>query len=235
MRVTPRAVVTGRTAFALLSQSAHAPSRMRSATHTVEEWRGPMECSPDDVPMTLRLELKSVVVFSIMFVRRFSWGGLLCWVLRLATLEQSVHRQALRSKVHLWSCCLRISQRLGVHSTTRRGGAQPHTAQSGPESKRGPNCLGFHPSLFQYGALFRPLPRIIVVTLEGCFCERVNLVVSLDFLPFHAGGCLVKCSMRSDPSDFFHIGPVRVSTGRPSFAVRHSPCYFERGPRSREM
>ena len=33
-----------------------------------------MECSPGDVPMTLRLELKSVVVFSIVFVRAFSWG-----------------------------------------------------------------------------------------------------------------------------------------------------------------
>ena len=72
-----------------------------------------MECSPSDVPMTLRLELKSVVVFSIVFVRAFSWGGLLCWLLRLATLEHSVHRQALRSRVHLWGCCLRVSHRLG--------------------------------------------------------------------------------------------------------------------------
>ena len=69
------------------------------------------------------------------------------------------------------------------HSSTRRGGAQPHTAQPGPVSKRGPNCLGNHPRLFQSGALFRTLPRITVMTLEGCFCECVDLIVSLDLLP----------------------------------------------------
>ena len=105
------------------------------------------------------------------------------------------------------------------HSTTRRGGAQPHTAQPGLETKRGSNCLGNHPHLFQCGALFRPLPRIIVMTLEGCFCECVNLIVSLDLLPFLGRGCLVKCSMRLDPFDLFHVGPVRVSIGR-----QQNPC-----------
>ena len=107
----------------------------------------------------------------------------------------------------------------GVHSTTWRGGAQPHTAQSGPESKRGSNCLGNHPRLFPSGALLRPLPRIIVMTLEGCFCERVSLIVSLNLLLFLSRGCLVKCSMRLDPFDLFHVGPVLVSIGR-----QQNPC-----------
>ena len=50
----PRAVVAGRWAFALLSQPAHAPPCVRSATHAIEERRDSMESSPDDVPFALR-------------------------------------------------------------------------------------------------------------------------------------------------------------------------------------
>ena len=38
-------------------------------------------------------------------------AGLLRWLLPVATLEHNVQRQALRSKAHLWGCCLRSSQR----------------------------------------------------------------------------------------------------------------------------
>ena len=57
------------------------------------------------------------------------------------------------------------------------------------------------------------------MTLEGCFCERVSLIVSLNILLFLSRGCLVKCSMRLDPFDLFHVGPVLVSIGG-----QQNPC-----------
>ena len=76
----PRASVTSRTAFTFLSQSAHAPSCMCSAAHTMEERRGPMERSPDDVPMPLRFEPKAVMVFNVLHVWALPWG----WLVALA-------------------------------------------------------------------------------------------------------------------------------------------------------
>ena len=69
-----------------------------------------------------------------------------------------------------------------------------------------------------------PVWRAVSPTLtyhrhEGCFCECVDLIVSLDLLPFLGRGCLVKCSMQPDPFDLFHVGPVRVSKGR-----QQDPC-----------
>ena len=182
-----------------------------------------MERSPDDVPMTLRFEPKAVVVFNVVHVRAFSWSwlGVLAPSFCHSGAQCTSPGFAFKSpSVGLLSTRLTA---VGNHSTTRRGGAQPHTAQSGPESKRGSNCLGNHPRLFQSGALFRPLPRIIVMTLEGCFCERVNLIVSLTLLSFLGRGCLVKCSMRLDPFDLFHVGPVLFSIGRQQNQCIHPP------------
>ena len=215
----PRAVVAGWTTFALLSQAAHAPSRMRSAPHTIEKWRGSMKCSPGDVPLPLRLELKSVVVLSIAFVRTFSWRWPVVLSSPLGHSGAQYATPGLAFKSPPVGLMYAHFTTFGVHSTIRRSGAQSHAAKSGPEGERGSHCLGNHPCLFHPGALLRPFPRIIVMTLEGCFCERVSLIVSLNLLLFLSRGCLVKCSMRLDPFDLFHVGPVLVSIGG-----QQNPC-----------
>ena len=122
---------------------------------------------------------------------RFELAGLLRWLLSFATLEHSVQPgPALEDPfVRLLSAQLASARSRG---NVRRDGAQPNTAQLGLESKRCSNCLGYHPSFSGLArCFFHPLPCIIVVTLEDCFCERVNLVVSSDFLSFLSRGRLV--------------------------------------------
>ena len=160
-----------------------------------------MESSPDDVPMSLRFEPETVVVFNF-YVRLGTSLGLVC----CAGFTPSPQDPFVR----LMSVQFASARNRG---NVRRCGAQPNTAQFRPESKRCPNCLGYHPGFFQSGTLFRPLPCIIVVTLVGCFCERVNLVISLDLLPLLSRSRLVKVPVRFDPSDLFHVWPVRATVG----------------------
>ena len=72
----PRVAVTGRTTFAFLSQSAHAPSCLRSGAHIKEERRGLMERSQMTCPWLCAFEPKAVVVFNVLHVWAFSWGWL---------------------------------------------------------------------------------------------------------------------------------------------------------------
>ena len=84
-----RAAVARMSAFAPVSQSAHAPSCVRCTVHTAEEREGSIENSTP-----LRLEPKTVVVLTGLHTR--AGPCLLSW-LPCATLEQDAQRQALRS------------------------------------------------------------------------------------------------------------------------------------------
>ena len=109
-----------------------------------------MESSPDDVPMSLRLEVEAVVVFNVMCIWALPWG----WFGALASQCGTPGPAFEDPFVRLLSVQFASARNRG---NIRRCGAHPNTAQFRPESKRCPNCLGYHPSLFQCGTMFRPL------------------------------------------------------------------------------
>ena len=122
-----------------------------------------MECSPGDVPMTLRLELKSGrgvqhYVRSGIFLGVACCVGFSAWPLWSIALEHSVHRQALTFKSPPVGLLPAHFTAFGVHSTTRRGGAQPHTAQSGPESKAWLQLSGQPSTSFPTWRAASPIP-----------------------------------------------------------------------------
>ena len=78
--------VARRSAFALLSQSAHAPFCVRSTTHKVEEGKVPRNALPNDASMPLSFEAETVVVLIVLYIWAGPWG----WFAELAsTLHNS--------------------------------------------------------------------------------------------------------------------------------------------------
>ena len=173
-----------------------------------------MERSPDDLAMPLRFEPVPVAEFNVLCIWALPWG----WFVSLAPpLRHSgawcaPSGPALENpNVRVLSVCLDWAR---SRANARRRGAEPNTAQPWSESNCCPNCLGHHSSFLHFGTLFRPLPCIVIVILEGCFSKRVNLIVSLDLLSFLSRSRLVQVLVRSDPPDFYHIRPVRVTVRR---------------------
>ena len=83
-----------------------------------------MKCSPGDVPLPLRLELKTVVVLSIAFVRTFSWRWPVVLSSPLGHSGAQYATPGLAFKSPPVGLMYAHFTTFGVHSTIRRSGAQ---------------------------------------------------------------------------------------------------------------
>ena len=116
-----------------------------------------MECSPGDV--TLRLELKSVVVFSLVFVRTFSWR----WPVVLGSPLGHSGAKCASPGFAFKSPPVGL---LPAHFTAFGGpqcdpaerGRSPTRPSLGQRASVASNCLGNHPRLFPTWRAASPIP-----------------------------------------------------------------------------
>ena len=189
---------------------------LRSA-HKKKKRRGPMERSQMTCPWLCAFEPKAVVVFNVLHDVDIFLGLACCVGSFLLPLWNIVY--SAMPCVQRPICGVAVyASHSGQGFTAPLGGAarnptRPSLGQRASVDQLSGQSSTSFPVWRAHSHVF------IVMTLEGCFCECVNLIVSLDLLPFLGRGCLVKCSMRPDPLDLFHVGLVRVSIGR-----QQTPC-----------